>query len=198
MLSNAILFDHFRPNDLFALSVAPKELGSDVNDAMPHIAKLTGLKHLSLELSNFGDAHVVYLDQLKDLKWLNVNSTNVTGLGISKFKGLRNLKTLFCSECRNVAQVLKTIAGSKNLSSLAIESHEKPLTDQDVKNIASCKKLHYLDMIDTSLTDRTLRLLATLPLLEELDLSGCNVSKQAIKEFNQSRSNKPVKIRKDW
>jgi len=197
-LANPEVFDSFKPDDLYALSmpVDAQMLAADIKRAMPHIAKLKDLRRLSLELTNFDDNQVFYLNQLSKLVSLNVNMTNVTGKGLGQFSGLKKIRNLSYNDCRDVSHLLQALAGSQNLVNLGIESEDKVLSDQDVKSIASCKNLRHLDLMDTTISDDTLQLLAPLAQLNELDLSGCNVSKAAIEKFKRQSAARQVAVRK--
>jgi hypothetical protein len=102
--------------------------GSEIDDAgLVHVARLTSLLELGLNLTQVTDAGLAHLTGLSDLKYLGLSGTQVTDAGLVHVAGLRNLTRL------NLAGTQVTDAGLVHLSGLS--------------------KLQYLTLINTKVSN---------------------------------------------
>ncbi len=196
-IANPQILSGFSSSDLFSVGVPISTVGADFRKAMPYIAKFKELRVLKLEASNVSDDQIKYIDQLTKLDHLNVNYSDITGKGLSKLKVLRNLSQLYVNGNTDVTQLLKSIAGSKKLSHLGLESIETKITDEDIKNIASCRNLLYLDIMLSGATDQMLDQLHDLPRLTSIDLTGCPVTNKALVRFKTAYKGR-VSVRREY
>jgi hypothetical protein len=65
------------------------------NAGIINIKEMKDLKRLHLERTNVDDGCIDYLTGLQELEYLNLYSTKVSDLGLSKLKDLKNLKKLY-------------------------------------------------------------------------------------------------------
>ncbi len=197
ILSNPELFDSFRPEELYSLSVMPSiENNSrfDLTKAMLHISKLTGLRALSLEDSHLNDEHVSALNELTNLESLNVNDTEVTGHGLVKLKRLKELEKLQCNLLSEHTELLEALQGSIKIQQLALSNLAKPLTEADAKLLASCKNIKTLNLDTDIAGDKVLNAIGKLKKLQFIQLPESILSKKAIQDFKDSYLPKKILI----
>lgn len=181
------IFNSFRPFDLQKL-IGPLEMGEHVEakQAMPFIAKLAGIKTLSLQASNIGDDQVDYLNQMPNLKTLDLSSTKLTGRGMAKLKRIKELESLSFSNNSDYKPMLVALQGSEKLETLSLETTDPPLAGTEARLIASCKNIKRLNLEGSLASDEALQALSKLPKLEYLSVSDCAISRQAIENFKKS------------
>ena len=194
ILTHPKLIDSFRSDDLYAFNAPEQENAIKMDEPMAHIAKLTGLKKLNIKTNRATDAIVPYLDKLTNLESLNLDMTHVTGSGLAKFKGLKKLKQLFFSYNHGVPDLLQAIHGSKELQNLYLESPDMPFTPQYAKLLADCPKLRHLDLQASKLNNEGLYILATLPHINFIDATDCQVTNEAVNKVNASRKGRKIRI----
>lgn len=185
--SHPEIFNSFRPFDLQNLE-GPEDLGDEgkAKQAMPFIAKLAGLKSLSLRTSNIDDNQVVYLNQLPNLESLDASYTNLTGRGIAKFKRLKELKSLSFSGNSDYKAMLAALKGSEKLQRLTLEDLDRPLSANEIRLITTCKNIHSLYLEESLATDESLQILCDLPKLRYLCVNDRRISAKAIETFKKS------------
>lgn len=184
--------ERFRPDDLWGIRLfqqamppekpgsgngefmLPESYESDIELAIKHLQRLTGLKKLDLvECPNATDKCIDQINKLPSLTVLRASKTNISGQGLSKLTRIKELEKLTYAEGTDVSALLKAIAGSKKLTTLGLDRPAgRTLTLSDLKLIASCKNLTRLDLDDCKLDREGLAILATLPHLKMLYASG--------------------------
>lgn len=180
------VFNSFRPFDLQHL-IGPFEIGETVETkpAMPFIAKLAGIDTLNLSASNIDDDQVVYLNQMPNLKTLDLSSTRLTGRGLAKLKRLKELESLRFGSNSDYEPMLLALQGSEKLKTLSLEFVDPPLSEAEARIIASCKNIERLDL-ETSLTsNEALQILSKLPKLNYLNVQSCLISSNAVENFKK-------------
>lgn len=189
------IFNSFRPFDLQKL-IGPLEMGEHVEakQAMPFIAKLAGIRTLSLQASNIGDDQVVYLNQMPNLKTLDLSSTKLTGRGMAKLKRIKELESLSFSNNSDYKPMLVALQGSEKLETLSLETTDPPLAGTEARLIASCKNIKRLNLDGSLASDEALQTLSKLPKLEFLNVNGCAISRQAIENFKKSYLPRQVRV----
>ncbi len=184
--------ERFRPDDLWGIRLfqqamppvkpgsgngefmLPESYESDIELAIKHLQRLTGLKKLDLmECPNATDKCINQINKLPSLTILRASKTSISGKGLSELTRIKELEKLTYSQGTQVSTLLKALAGSKKLTSLKLdEPAGRTLTLSDLKLIASCKNLTRLDLDDCKLDREGLAILATLPHLKMLYASG--------------------------
>ena len=152
----------------------PESYESDIELAIKHLQRLTGLKKLDLhECQNATDKCIAQINKLPSLTVLRASKTNISGQGLSNLTRIKELEKLTYSEGTHVSTLLKALAGSKKLTALGLDRPvDRTLTLSDLKLIASSKNLTRLDLDDCKLDREGLAILATLPRLKMLYASG--------------------------
>jgi Leucine-rich repeat (LRR) protein len=168
----------------------PESYESDIELAIKHLQRLTGLKKLDLmECPNATDKCITQINKLPSLTILRASKTSISGKGLSELTRIKELEKLTYSEGTEVSTLLKALAGSKKLTSLKLDQPAgQTLTLSDLKLIASCKNLTRLDLDDCKLDREGLAILATLPNLKMLYASGNKLDESCLPIIKQMPS----------
>lgn len=200
--------ERFRPDDLWGIRLfqqamppvkpgsgngefmLPESYESDIELAIKHLQRLTGLKKLDLlECPNATDKCIEQINKLPSLTVLRASKTNISGQGLSNLTRIKELEKLTYTEGTHVSALLKALAGSKKLTTLGLDRPVcKTLTLSDLKLIASCKNLTRLDLDDCKLDREGLAILATLPHLKMLYASGNKIDESCLPILKQMPS----------
>ncbi|MBP9094725.1 hypothetical protein KBI23_27140 [bacterium] len=116
------------------------------------ICKLTGLRELSLNSDNLGGANFAHFSRLPELVFLNLTGAEIDDAMVSKLSSCKNLRIL-------------------------ILSRNSKVTNASLSTFASMGKLEILEIVDTSIDVRNLKLLSRLKciVVSERDLKGSSV-----------------------
>ncbi|MFN8555389.1 MAG: protein kinase [Candidatus Obscuribacterales bacterium] len=109
---------------------------------------------------------------------------------LEQFKGYKDAQFVEFSNCKVTDAGFKNLQDSKILR-LVVSG------DQDIKSVDEISKLTYLqrlNMKDTGIKDSALAKLAELPMLDQLDISGCDVSEKGLLELTKSTSLTQVQL----
>jgi internalin A len=136
-----------------------------VTDAgVAHIAKVKGLRSISLSGPQVTDAGLEGLAALSDLAEISLSGTAVTDAGVKRLTRLRDLMTL-------------SLKGTK-------------VTDAGLREVGALTKLMSLGLDDTAVSDATLRQLEGLDMLFFLSLVRCpNVTDEGIARLQKALPN---------
>lgn len=182
--------------------------GPRLTDAsMPDFARCGALRELGLSAS-ITDAGLAYLTRLQGLRELTLHNMELEGTGLGALGdlagldtlnlvrltlapgGLRNLRIppgVQCLRLNLKSEItdddLVVLSGLKRLKFLAL--HISGLTDQGLRNLAELHRLESLSIVGRNLqiTDAGLKSLEHLPALQSLFLRGTRVTQQGLHEF---------------
>ncbi|XP_062977576.1 uncharacterized protein LOC134395342 [Elgaria multicarinata webbii] len=159
---------------LAQLSLPSRHTVTDVGLAA--LCRLTGLVELDLtDYSHITDEGLQHLPQLCRLRRLSLCNTLVTDNGLPHIQGLQLLEEL-CLDRLNVssAGVARCIVRLPHLQVLSLAS--TPVGDTVARvGLACCQQLLKVNLSRTRLTDRGLRFLSQVPLVQ-LNLDGSGVT----------------------
>ncbi len=194
-------FDLFKENDLYSFSAPQSSIITDiektskecdVNSAIPHIAKLTGLEVLNLDMSNTSDSAVEYLSRLPNLKTLKLCDTRISHTELSKLKQLKNLTYLSFSHNNGCKDLLRALAGSTKIDSLYLEG--QTIDEECAHLLTKCPNLKHLDLEGSTTTNKILEVIATLPKLEYVGVTACPVTLAGIVKIRKAHSGSNLKV----
>lgn len=144
------------------------ELKANVNELMPNIAKLTGLRYFNASETNLSDQSIEYLSKLTKLEELEIKKTKITLEKLASLKPLKNLQVLNVKELPgSYSQLLEKLRNSRNIRILKIQGKA---SDRDIDNLATLQNLEELDLNRSELTDQQLAKLKSLKKLRRLTL----------------------------
>ncbi|MDO4584598.1 MAG: hypothetical protein Q4D62_10905 [Planctomycetia bacterium] len=157
-------------------------LWTDMTDEdFQFIENASNLEELALIGSFVTDNGLAYLKKFHSMKDLHISKCPVTEEGVcsvlDKMRGLERLRlnTSICSEpsledrIRYSDRILQPVSKMKNLRELEIFSEK--FTSEGVRYLSLLKKLQIVTL-NICHTDESLKILCSLPEIQELDLSG--------------------------
>ncbi len=168
---------------LIAGLAALEELSLDncrsvTNRGLSHVAKLKNLRRVNLVSTQVDDAGLVVLSNAKNLETLNLKFTKVKGDGFAHLGALPKLASLTLNPNRNTADKtgLNLMPLGKGFVALKeLEVGGNRIADEHLSPMASLKNLEKLEFRTigyTQITDAGLASLAGLSKLREINLNG--------------------------
>lgn len=156
------------------------------------VGRIPTLVELNLERTLIGDTLLEELGDLPKLESLRLSETPITDQGLRILRRFPNLKTLWLQDtdldgeglvhlrhtphlrhlrvsARDPARVVAALASLPELEQALIQS---PLSDVDLRDMAACRHLKSLTLIETHIRGPGLEHLAALESLSELRLDG--------------------------
>jgi len=153
--------------------------GNEITDSgLKEVTKLKQLSSLTLHSQQITDSGLKELAKLKQLKYLYLSDTKVTKAGVAQLQkalpkcyistNLWPVETTIREEIRKPSGEL-TKADFEKVVKLDIGF--KQITDEDLKEVAKCKQIELLYLLNNVFTDAGLKEVAELQQLKLLDLS---------------------------
>jgi len=137
--------------------------GPGMTDAVAvHLQELPDLRNLQLEGSALGSAGMQAIGQLANLESLRLAGTKVTDDDLQHLTNLKGLKWLFLSDC--------------------------PIGDAGLEAIGHLSSLTLLDLDNTQVTDDGVPLLGKLAELQKLYLTGTQVTGSGFTQFPETNA----------
>jgi hypothetical protein len=195
------------PDDLDSLEIAAtpiEELETFTGKSLlTNVARLTGLKQLTLKQFPAADLELSRLSALKKLQHLTIELCEMDGsclkalstlpevydldlsfneLKTENFrylKDFRKLKRLILHGCKLNDSALASVGNCSNVEDLALNQNAR-LTNASMKSIASMKKLRVIDLRDTRITARGLQYLTGLDQLRSISVTEGYISPEQL------------------
>jgi len=185
------IFDTLPPDCLESLRMSFSSF-DDAEDglcdkALTHVGHLSGLKSLVLDRSEVTDAGLINIKKLPNLEVLSLFSTLVDGSSFKEFTNLKKLETikmahnalkpanyaylalfpkldtLNLTRCHPNDEAMASLGKCRAIRELHLGGNQT-INDTNIKNLASMKGLHYIDLSGTRVTVRGLSSLKGLPI----------------------------------
>ncbi len=156
--------------------------GANATDAdMEHIQALSRLERLDLSSTHISDIGLTKLTALRELKYLDLAGTKIADDGIGAISALSKLENL-CVYGTNVGDI--GVARLDGLSSLKyLDLSRTKITDAAAIHVARFPSLEELHLQDTDIGDLAVERLETLRSLRVLNLSGTNITDVGLKRL---------------
>jgi hypothetical protein len=210
-----------KPNDLYQLTIyGGLTTISNPNDTcMPHIAHLTGLKHLELKwshISNKGlqsikdydsleylflperinDSTLTLISQLKSLKGLYISGTGqVTDEGFAALQKLPSLEEITIDGPKKItSRCLRHLSKIPSLKKLSLYSDK--FTDEGLIYLRDFPQLKTLMLDYTNITDSGLQFFSNLQQLENLSLYSTQITDAGIPHLVALKSLRRLRLDK--
>lgn len=165
------------PDDVDALRFEPTSPQFNLpvagDEAMPHIARLTGLRELDIYFTDITDKGLEHLARLQNLEKLTLPQ-DITDVGfavVARLPRLEVLSGLGYGVTRKSADLLARIT---TLEELSLRRHQ--MADDDLVCLARLPRLRALSLWGYDLTDAGLVHLQNIPSLKSLDVSGMDIT----------------------
>ncbi len=155
-----LLDDDNRINDhsnYFRLTLPP----ATTDASLVYLENLSNLRKLNMPGASVTDAGLMHLQRLTRLHSLDLSNTNITGVGIDRLGSLGELSTLDLSGTR--------------------------VTDAGLDGLASLTSLRGLNLAGTQVSDSSIPRFRSLPRLSQVDVSGTKMTVHGIAEVAQLR-----------
>lgn len=143
-----------------------------------HLGRLSRLRTLSLAGCDIADEGLDLLQGLTALEALDLRSTRVTNAGMQRLAALKRLKAVWLDDTEVTDEGLKHLAELPLLEDLGYETEQFTL-----RGLAQLKGLISVRPRPESVSDDDLALLAELPRLRRLNLSGSGITDAGLTHF---------------
>ena len=129
-----------------------------------------------------GDAELIELSRMRDLRKLNLVYSNITADGVAALSGMQNLSSLSVGKPGVDGSVLESLRNLPQLRTLQLIGIE--VTKEQMANVSRFPSLTALCMTSSNVTDEALaEIFADLPNLRHLCLSGTQVTGKCLLEI---------------
>ena len=157
------------------------------DDIMPLVARLTGLRKLSLggvQVSTRGLAPLAQLPKLEEL----YTPKGMTDAGMAEIAKIQSLKSLDVFHDRMTDEGLRSLGKLASLEVLCLYGNSK-MTDDGLKALTQLRSLRHLRLgMEGLFTDHGMDYLAVMPSLKVLWLDTHNVTDEGLRRLSKSRS----------
>lgn len=144
-----------------------------IDDVLPAVGDLTSLRFLDMQNQGVTDDGLAHIQALTLLEELHINGTDITDAGMSHLEALDNLVDL---------SIDGTSVSDVGFGNARIENK---------------RRLRYLSMIATQVSDDSLSRLEHIPNLSLVTCAFTNVTPEAVDRYNESRPDVKVICRYD-
>lgn len=166
------LFDGLSPDDLDGINFQNVPTLDD--DVLKHVAKLKNLRDLNLTSTNITDAGLSYLLSLPKLENLQLSSTYISGDGISSLRNLKSLSQLMLNYLDLDERALDYLRSGPPLAILELKN--TGLDDDDLKALSNLKSLALLRLqSNRGIKGEGLKYLVSDPELYSIDLRDTGI-----------------------
>jgi hypothetical protein len=147
---------------------------------LERLTRLPGVarRPMRLEPRALSDAGVPLLARLQGVRWLTLMGSRVTDAGLAALPTLPRLEYLFLHGTRVGDAGLRGLSALPRLRLLDLEKTR--VTDRGLRHLAGLGQLSDLALSDTRVTDAGLGRVGRLCGLTELSLSGCRVTDRGL------------------
>ncbi len=133
------------------------------NEDLRHLSNLRNLRHLILEETDITGAGLVHVSRMDRLEILELRKTRLAGEDLRHLKGLRNLRRVDLNRNAIDDAGLSYLAGLDRLEALNLS--ETRVTDRGLRHLKGLKNLRSITLDDTGVSDAGLVYLAEFPRL---------------------------------
>jgi serine/threonine protein kinase len=149
-----------------------------------HLQELKSLTYLCLSQTKVTDAGIANLKVLTNLRGLNVVMTGVTGTGLGPLRQLPDLVKLEVGGPSTTDADLLAISQFNKLTLLAAQKSPQ-ITDAGTRELHRLENLGLLDLTDTQVTSVTVKLIASIKRLQQLNLARTAITDRGLGELAQ-------------
>lgn len=140
--------------------------------------------NLGLESTGVTDADLAALEQLTELRHLDLDYTKIGDEGIEHLAGLQHLLWLDVEDTQITDDALATIGKLSALDSLILDG--TAVSDDGLRRLEGMQSLGRLRLRRTAITDAGLDHLAQIKSLKSVDLEGTVVTQAGVEKFRQA------------
>lgn len=155
--------------------------GTDQDVAL--ITRVDTLQALTLDSDQLGDKALDSVAQLKQLDWLYLGSSGITGKGLARLSALGQLRTLSLSNSRLSDEQFAQLPPLASLEALGLDGTQ--LTDAGLEHLADFPTIRSLWLDQTRITSSGIARLTVLQDLTTLYISETNISGPGLAELHK-------------
>jgi len=177
------------PDDLYGLQFLfiPPSRPIYIDDQMPLVARLTGLRTLSLGSAEVNPRSLSLLTSLSRLEQLYAPD-KVSDAAMAEIAKMQSLKILDIGPSRMTDEGLKSLGELTSLEVLGLFGNPG-MTDAGLKALTQLRSLRHVRLgMDGPFTDRGMEYLAAMPALKVLWLDTPHVTDEGLRQLSKSRS----------
>jgi acyl-CoA:6-aminopenicillanic acid acyl transferase/Leucine Rich Repeat (LRR) protein len=167
--------------DLEELGLMDAPIG---DGALEVVKSMPKLRALNIGGTRVTDAGLQHVQGLTSLEYLGVMRTQVSDAGLANLKNLPSLKTLNLADTKVTDEGLVHLFGLKRLEGLNLSNNA--ITDAGLVQVGKIPSVAGLNLTGTKVTDAGLVHLASLPKLTKLNLTGTAVTEEGVKQAKKS------------
>ncbi len=159
--------------------------GGPVRDALPHLTAFPKLQALGFSgASALDDEGTALLARLRGLRFLTIRGTKLTDEGLKGLAGLKDLEGLSLTRHHLTDAGLEHVAGLTKLRSLDLSATD--VAGEGLSHLAGLKNLERLRLYNTRVDDSALSHLLALEGLKSLDLQRTRVTAAGLKRLKEA------------
>ncbi len=177
------------PDDLYGLQFLfiPPSRPIYIDDQMPLVARLTGLRTLSLGSAEVNPRSLSLLTSLSRLEQLYAPD-KTSDAAMAEIAKMQSLKILDIGPSRMTDEGLRSLGELTSLEVLGLYGNAG-VTDAGLKALTQLRSLRHVRLgKDGPFTDRGMEYLAAMPALKVLWLDTHNVTDEGLRQLSKSRS----------
>lgn len=172
------LLDKIAPDAFYGLSFGHKGAIMSVDKAVPHITRLTGLKHLHLKGCDLTDNQIAPISELRNLEDLILEGNVLNGSCLTNLSKLQKLIHLDMNFTPLKPPAFEILSRFPALEDLAVP--RTGVDDTALAHISKIKRLKLLYISGSHITPKGLAQLKSSKTLRVLNLSECTLRNQDV------------------
>ncbi|MEN6332849.1 MAG: M56 family metallopeptidase [Phycisphaerales bacterium] len=187
--NDSILASVAKLRGLRALSLAGTEV---TGEGLGHLKGTPDLRWLCLASTPLNDEGAAHLADLGSLEYLNLRYTKITDAAMAHVARIRGLKWLSLDADAVGDEGMAQLKASTSLQGLSL--WKCGITDKGLEPLAGLTNLVVLELVDTRITDRGLVCLAGMQRLKSLRLTGTGVMGEGLAHLRSLKSLEYVEL----
>ncbi len=190
LIQHPELMDKFRPGEISVFDFNSSRIAR--TPFFTKLRNMTELKALNLYDTAFLPEDAKFISNLKNLLYLNLSFTALTGGQILQYAPLSNLNCLdvtYVTDGKAVIPKLSELPRLRQILLICIK-----LDDDDLKPLSDAGQLKIVDVSWNHITDKGVAYLTKLKKMEYLDLAETRVTPEVWKSLSQMPSLRKVKV----
>ncbi len=149
------------------------------DEATRYFRNWRGLRDLNLTWADVSDRSIENIRTLPNLKFLHIAQTHISASGLRQLK----LDQLVLLDANEVIYMPSVLSSAVNLEALKLA--DSGLRNDDLKVVAQLPKLKVLDISGNSINDQGIQNLLPAKKLEQLWFTGCKVTPRCVQTLSK-------------
>jgi|GEM_PF-1584377 len=181
---------NLKPDDLYYVMLWRTQAR---DDALKHLAHLTGLQVLDARYTLVTDDGLKHLNALTSLKILRLGGTQIGDAALANIKGMTSLESLNIGPTLITDEGMAHIAHLRSLRTLNLHNNAD-VSDAGLAHLKDLTSLKWLSLCGTRISYRGLAHLSKLTKMEHLNLSDTDITDRGLAHLSRMRSLKYLRM----